>query len=120
MKMRAGGKTWEVILIPAGMGFVARKSAGDRQTVARSDDGLCEAPWLKGKRVFLRERRNEKRRLETQVHEFTHAADWGKSEEYVTDFARDLANWLYKMGWRQAEPPEDLQPIKKPPKTLSG
>lgn len=120
MKMKADGKIWEVIVIPTGMAFTARKSKGDQQTVAKSDDGLCEAPWLKGKRVFLRDQRSEKQRLETQIHEYSHAADWAKSEEFVNEFAHNLANFLHKMGWRCTEPPEDLQPVTKPPETLPG
>lgn len=38
--------------------------------------------------------------LETAIHEALHACDWKAKENEVTDVARDIARFLWRLGWR--------------------
>ena len=101
--------------VAKGVSFAARREkSGEEQWMGKTDDGLTEGPWLKKKRIFLRHKTGkEKRLLETLIHEFMHAADWSKDEEWVSQFGHDLANFLYKLGWRRTEAP-DITPEHNP------
>jgi len=113
------GKRWLLIWVAKGATFVTRRDKDEtEQRMNKTDDGLTEAPWLKNKRIFLRAGLREKRTLETTIHEFTHAADWSKDEEWVTQFGRDLAHVLYALGWRCTAAPE-IEP-EETPETLEG
>lgn len=61
-------------------------------------DGNCDTDakyWL------IVERDLSKRiGLETAIHEALHACNWSKSEESVTITARDLARFLWNLGYR--------------------
>ena len=120
MRFKIMGKLWRLVWVAKGTGFVARRDKdGKEQKMSKTDDGLTEGPWLKCKRIFLRHGlRSEKRKLETAIHEFTHAADWSKDEEWVTQFGHDLANFLYTLGVRFVEEPE-VEP-EDDPETLEG
>ena len=120
MRFMVMGKRWLLVWVAKGVGFVARRDKdGREQKMSKTDDGLTEAPWLKNKRVFLRHGlRNNKRKLETAIHEFTHAADWSKDEEWVTQFGHDLANFLWALGVRFVDEP-DVDPDQEP-ETLEG
>lgn len=116
MRFKAMGKRWLLIWVAKKAAFVTRqdKKDGKEQRMSQTDDGLTEAPWLTGKRVFLRYGlRSEKRRLEGAIHEFTHAADWSKDEEWVLEFGHDCANFLYALGVRFPEDPE-IEPESSP------
>lgn len=115
MRFKVMGKLWELVWVTNGVGFVARLGKdGKEQRMAKTDDGLTEAPWLPRKRVFLRHGlRSPKRRLETAIHEFTHAADWSKDEVWVTQFGHDLAHFLWTLGVRLEEEP-DWEPESDP------
>jgi len=39
--------------------------------------------------------------LETTIHEALHACDWRARENEVTDIARDIARFLWRLGWRR-------------------
>jgi hypothetical protein len=115
------GKRWLLVWVAKGLGFVAREPEdGKKQTkMSQTDDGMTEAPWFKNKRLFLRHGiRNEKRRMEAAIHEFTHAADWYKDEEWVEQFGHDLTNFLYALGVRWPNPP-DVEP-EDDPEILEG
>jgi len=103
MRFMVMGKRWTLVWVAKGASFVARRVGGKEQRMSKTDDGMTEAPWFKNKRVFLRHGLRGKRRLETAIHEFTHAADWSKDEEWVSHFGRDLANFLYTLGVRFTE-----------------
>ena len=62
-------------------------------------------PEATGKRIRIDERvlGRPKLWLWTLIHEFLHAADCTRDEEWVDVMARDLARLLIDQGWR---PPE--------------
>lgn len=111
MRLKVMGKWWLVVWVAKGVSFVARRDKEGveqkKTKMSKTDDGLTEAPWFRCKRMFLRHGlRSGKRKLETAIHEFTHAADWSKDEEWVHMFGHDLANFLYALGYRCTEEPE--------------
>jgi len=122
MRFKIMGKWWRLVWVSKGASFVARSDKKDKssdQRMGKNLDGLCEAPWLKKKRIFLRHGiKKEKGKLEPAIHEFTHAADWSKDEEWVNQFGHDLANFLYTLGWRCTEEPE-INPETEP-ESLEG
>ena len=119
MRVKVMGKRWLLVLVAKGVSFIARRDKdGREQRMGKADDGLTEGPWLKQKRMFLRHGMREKRKLETAIHEFMHAADWSKDEEWVLEFGHDLANFLYALGLRFSEPGD--QSPDHDPETLDG
>ena len=42
-------------------------------------------------------------RLETIVHELTHAASWPLDETFIETFAVDVARVLWRLGYRQID-----------------
>lgn len=66
-------------------------------------DGDCDDPVVPNRtiRVLLSLRGRDL--LETLIHEFTHGADHSKKEEWVTEFSRDLAIFLTRMGYKRDE-----------------
>lgn len=52
-------------------------------------------------RVLIDSRLKGRARLETEIHEFLHAANPTHSEEHVTQQGRDLARILWCLGYRQ-------------------
>lgn len=119
MRFMVMGKRWLLVWVAKGVGFVARRDKnGKEQKMSKTDDGLTEGPWLKNKRLFLRHGLRGRRKLETAVHEFTHAADWPKDEEWVTQFGHDLSKFLWALGYRCTEEP-DFEP-EDDPETLEG
>ena len=118
MRFMVMGKRWTLVWVAKGISFVARRMGDKEQKMGKTDDGMTEAPWFKNKRVFLRRGLKGKRQLETAIHEFTHAADWSKDEEWVTQFGRDLANFLHSLGVRFTE--ESEIETEDEPETLEG
>lgn len=65
-------------------------------------DGECDDPTEKGKTVRVRASLRGKRRLEIYLHEIGgHAADWSKDEAHVTEWASDMADVLWRLGYRR-------------------
>ena len=62
-------------------------------------DGNCDTDdylWL------IVERDLSKRvGLETAIHESLHACDWSANEDKVTTTARDIARFLWRLGFRK-------------------
>ncbi len=57
--------------------------------------GWCDPPSKLSKEILINtERRSRRRVMEDLIHEAVHAADWSKAEEWVEEFARDLARML--------------------------
>ena len=57
--------------------------------------GWCESPSKPAKQILINSQRRSRRRVfEDLIHEAVHAADWSKAEEWVTEFAQDLARLL--------------------------
>ncbi|MEM1225857.1 MAG: hypothetical protein AAGJ40_09170 [Planctomycetota bacterium] len=65
-------------------------------------DGWCDAPGVRDKAIRVRETLEGRRRLEVEIHEMTHAADWTKDEEHVDQFAKDVSAVLWRLGYRIA------------------
>ncbi len=69
----------------------------------RNSDGSCDHPACPGKEMVFawglhRDGLNE---LETFIHEPAHASLWDLSEDAVDAFSRDLARWLWRLGYRR-------------------
>ena len=63
--------------------------------------GDCEPPTKVGKQIRVSSSLKGEERLEVIIHEMIHAAGWHLDEEYVHDFARDVARALWRLGYRQ-------------------
>lgn len=62
-------------------------------------DGNCDTDskfWLIVERDL-----NKKVGLETAIHESLHACSWKTNEEKVTKTARDIARFLWNLGYRR-------------------
>lgn len=62
--------------------------------------GKCDPPWKRGKEILIDERNDERERLYALIHETLHAAFWWLDEEYVVQYAWDLADLLMAEGYR--------------------
>lgn len=68
-----------------------------------SVSGDCSSPSDKDKEIRIDNRLNGEHKLEILIHEFRHAADWGRDEGFVDQEAKDLARMLWRLGYRQKE-----------------
>lgn len=66
-------------------------------------DGDCDPPTAKHRKIRVHKSLAGKELLETLIHECTHAADTHKTEEWVSDFSRDLTAVLWKLGYHREE-----------------
>lgn len=57
------------------------------------------------KKVLIDDRLKSRARLNTEIHEFLHAANPTHSEEHVSQQADDLTRILWALGYRQRENP---------------
>jgi len=55
------------------------------------------------KKVLIDERLRGRARLNTEIHEFLHAANPTQSEEHVTQQGNDLTRILWSLGYRLVE-----------------
>lgn len=53
-----------------------------------------------GEKILIDDRLKKRARLETECHEFLHAANPQLSEEAVTQQAKDLSKILWSLGYR--------------------
>jgi len=71
------------------------------------NDGDCDPPNVKRKTIRIRDslRRTERQRrlMEVAIHEILHAAAWPIREDIVTQGAEDIADVLWKLGYRRTE-----------------
>jgi hypothetical protein len=67
----------------------------------KADDGTCDPPTQRGKRITIdpRVRRDSRKYMETVLHELLHAAVWSLDEEYVRTYAHDAARILHRLGF---------------------
>lgn len=68
-----------------------------------SDLGECDPPETPAKEIRIWEKLEGKQRLEVELHEFVHAADWFKAEVWVNQFGKDAARYLWKLGYRKVK-----------------
>lgn len=62
-------------------------------------DGNCDTDnrhWL-----IIERNLNKKVGLETAIHEALHACSWKSNEEQVDVTARDIARFLWRLGYRR-------------------
>ena len=57
------------------------------------------------KKILIDERLTRRARLNTEIHEFLHAANPTQSEEHVTQQGDDLTRILWAIGYRLKEQP---------------
>lgn len=67
-------------------------------------DGVSDCPTDKGKPVLMVcVDIDSKRGLEALIHEALHASCWAKSEEIVSQTAKDIARFLRRLGFRRGK-----------------
>ena len=62
--------------------------------VPGKDNGSCEAPDVKGKKIVIRPSLRGEKLIDTVLHETHHASDWWKDEEWVEEVASQQAHIL--------------------------
>lgn len=73
-----------------------------RYTRLRKSRGSCDHPEKKNPEILIDKRLKGVEELEVSIHEMLHALAFKMfDEEWVYDSAVDLANALYKLGWRK-------------------
>lgn len=66
-----------------------------------ADWGDCDPPEAKNRTVRISKKARGKKRLEVLIHEMQHACNFFPlSEEYVKHTSRDIANALWRLGYR--------------------
>lgn len=65
-----------------------------------SISGDCSSPTDVNKEIRIDNRLKGEEQLEILIHEFRHAADWGRDESFVAREAKDLARMLWRLGYR--------------------
>lgn len=63
--------------------------------------GLCDNPGFPDKELTVPIEGEEKYDLDVLIHESLHACFWDMDEEAITESATDIANFLWKLGWRK-------------------
>ena len=63
--------------------------------------GRCDSPAGAEREVEIRAGLKPKEHLEVCIHEALHALDFDKSEVRVDMVGRELANWLWRLGYRK-------------------
>lgn len=66
----------------------------------QKNNGDCDSPETPSKEIRINEKLTGEEKLRVLIHEFSHAGDWHKSEEWIHEFSTDLARALTKLGYR--------------------
>jgi NRPS condensation-like uncharacterized protein len=65
--------------------------------------GDCSDPNKPRRTIRIEEKQNDKQLIDTTVHEMLHAAGWHIDEEFVEQFAQDVAHVLHdKLNFRRS------------------
>ena len=72
-----------------------------RFTVLHKVSGYCDSPNKPGKEILIHKGLTGEHELEVLIHEFRHAADWQRDEEFIAQEAKDLARMLWRLGYRR-------------------
>jgi hypothetical protein len=71
-------------------------------------DGECDPPSKTHKEIRIRNSLNrpvrQRRLMEVAIHEAIHAAAWPLDHEVVESGAEDIAEFLWRLGYRRSEP----------------
>ncbi len=101
------GKAWTLMrLNPGETGPPNRNGKG--KLINKTDSGSCEAPYLVNRRMFVRRDKDQKKVLDTFIHEALHACFWDLAEEAVADAATSIAHMLHELGYRK---PAEQEPV---------
>lgn len=73
----------------------------NRVGVRGKGGGDCDPPDVPNKKIRIARGQTEKGELEAVIHECLHAAYWHHEEEHVEQLGVDLANALWRLGWRK-------------------
>jgi hypothetical protein len=65
--------------------------------------GECDPPDKPNKEIRVLDKLSGEERLEVLIHEQIHCAGWHLDEQFVTQFAADLARNLTKLGYTDGE-----------------
>jgi hypothetical protein len=65
------------------------------------NNGLCDHPDTQNKTITVQKSLKDKDELRIILHELFHAMNWAASEEYVDETSTDVANILWKLGYRK-------------------
>ncbi len=68
-----------------------------------NDFGRCSPPKSKGKSIQINKRNSNLEELDTYVHEAIHACTWDMDEEAVTEMGKDIAKFLWRLGYRKTK-----------------
>lgn len=80
-------KRWRLVWLPKG------------HALLDGAPGRVEAPWKKGKRIFLEIGQKPSDLFDTIVHEAAHAAGWNLAEDWVFTFAEDITRIMAALGY---------------------
>jgi hypothetical protein len=89
------GKRWNLSLVPA--------SALPQTDGRRDCDGYCSDPRQPRKTIAIYNKLNDERTLAILIHEMLHAGDWHRTEEFVEEFAEDVARAATKLGFHRKD-----------------
>lgn len=65
-------------------------------------DGLTDHPATKRKSIHITTGQVSRNELDACIHEGLHASMWDVGEDAVTETARDIARFLWRLGWRRS------------------
>jgi hypothetical protein len=63
-------------------------------------DGICDYPRSTRPAIHIGPNINTKNGLETLLHECLHIENWAQTEEVVDRAAKEIANLLWRLGYR--------------------
>ena len=87
MRITILGKTWTLRIVP---------------NLGKDRWADTDSPEITNRQIRVRPHpKGGVRELDTYIHEFLHCADWSKDEEWVKTTAKDIANALWKLGYRR-------------------
>ena len=89
MRLTIMGKRWLLCFVPW---IDAKRSRGE-----------CDDPTTPNKEIRVLDKLKGEERLEVLTHEMIHAAGWHIDEQFVTQFAQDLARNLTKLGYHDGQ-----------------
>jgi hypothetical protein len=69
----------------------------------RQSLGICQNPKKKGKTLKFNNTLTDKEELEVYIHEAKHACHWYFDEHTVEKSSLDLADFLWRLGYRKVK-----------------
>lgn len=63
--------------------------------------GHIDPPQFKKRRILIKEGLEPVDELNTIIHEFLHAIDWNKDEQWVDERSLELAKLLLRLGYEK-------------------